>query len=307
MNYKFGVVIVTFNRKLLLNECIECVLNQSRRFDEIIIVDNCSTDGTGEYLDSIKSVSNIKVIHASDNLGGAGGFHLGVGASYKDVDYLLLIDDDAMLNRDFLKEIERNIVNGICAYSGTVTTNGKIDFTHRRRILNKVLLTHKDVACSDYNLRTFDYELSTFCGLMVSSKIIEKIGLPKREYFIWYDDSEYSLRINKYSKIRNVNTSIINHKTTLAPSTELGWKSYYGYRNKIDMGKNYSSLPFVFVLYRYLYHIIRCLQYFILSLIDIKKRDYYKFASKLMIDIIKDSFAGKLGKNEKYQPLKKLY
>ena len=50
MNYKFGVVIVTFNRKLLLNECIECVLNQSRRFDEIIIVDNCSTDGTGDMV-----------------------------------------------------------------------------------------------------------------------------------------------------------------------------------------------------------------------------------------------------------------
>ena len=45
-----AAVIVTFNRKNLLGENIRMLLKQTRPFDKIFVVDNCSTDGTPEYL-----------------------------------------------------------------------------------------------------------------------------------------------------------------------------------------------------------------------------------------------------------------
>lgn len=308
MNYletklRFGAVIVTYNRLDLLKECVFNIFNQNRRFDKIIIVNNHSTDGTEMFLKSIYNENGLSIITTEDNLGGAGGFKIGVEASYKYVDYLLLIDDDAILCPNFLENIEHSIVPNIMAYSGTVVTDGKIDTTHRRLLKNRTFMTHQDVALCEYTNDHFDYDLSTFCGLMLKTSLIDIIGLPKSEYFIWYDDSEYSLRISEYTKIRNVNSSVINHKTKLNYTDRLTWKSYYGYRNKIDMGMSFSRHPIVFKTCRLAYHLFRCIQYAFLSLSLSKiEHDYYSYSSKMMLDVIKDSIFGVLGKNYKYLP-----
>lgn len=299
--YNFGVVIVTYNRLELLKECIDSVLKQERPFSNVTIVNNNSNDGTKEYLDAIDN-NFFTVIHTDANLGGAGGFKIGVDSVYKKVDYVLLIDDDAMLSRNFLKQIEKSIVNNIYAYSGSVLTGGVIDRTHRRRIKNKVLLTHIDVQEKEYDAAYFDYDLSTFCGLVIKTSVINEIGLPKSEYFIWYDDTEYSLRINKISRIRNINSAVIDNKTKLSYSDRYTWKSYYGYRNKIDMGRIYSSCPVLFISYRVLFHMMRVLQYTCTSIFSKKDRRYYRFAAKLMEDAVVDSLIGRLGKNAKYLP-----
>lgn len=303
--YRFGVVIVTYNRLQLLKECINNILNQKRQFDLITIIDNKSTDGTKDYLDSITGSfsSKINVVHCRENLGGSGGFKRGVDKSYRYVDYILLIDDDAMLCENFLTDIEQHIDPSVYAYSGPVLTDGKVDTTHRKRVKNGVLMSYNCVPLEEYNSEYFDYDLSTFCGLMISTKIVSQIGLPKSEYFIWYDDSEYSLRLLKYTRIRNINSALINHKTKLSYTDKLSWKSYYGYRNKIDMGTIYSKCPLVFKSYRILYHIIRCIQYYVMSIFTKgDEHKYYIFAYQLMQDVIRDSLHGSLGINNKYLP-----
>ena len=79
---KFAVTIVTYNRLELLKECIRQVLSQTVPFSYICIVDNHSTDGTGEYLDELVSETasskeqgaEFHILHLSENIGGAGGF-----------------------------------------------------------------------------------------------------------------------------------------------------------------------------------------------------------------------------------------
>ena len=63
-------VVVTYNRINDLKLCINSLRNQTYRDFDILIVDNGSTDGTKEFVDSLE---DIIVIH-QDNLGGAGGF-----------------------------------------------------------------------------------------------------------------------------------------------------------------------------------------------------------------------------------------
>ena len=74
---KSVAVIVTHNRIDLLKECLDCVNSQEIPFSRIIVVDNHSSDGTKEYLDKIGDPRYI-VIHSEKNLGGAGGFSLGL-------------------------------------------------------------------------------------------------------------------------------------------------------------------------------------------------------------------------------------
>ena len=302
---KYSVVIVTYNRLNLLKECLQCVDQQTLKVTEIVLINNCSTDGTAEFLeDYAKNHNYVNFITTEKNLGGSGGFELGIRSVSDNCDYVLLIDDDAMLDKDFFAEIEKNMENGVEAYSGTIRTDGKIDTSHRRRLKNPILMIKEDVSEIEYEQPFFYYQLASFCGLLVSKKIIDKIGFPKGEYFIWYDDTEYSMRISQLTKIKNINSARINHKTFISTDQSLSWKSYYGYRNQIDFGRRFSKFPALFCLFRYTYHRYRVIYY----KNKYKKTNdtYYLECSKLNQVVIEDSKKGVLGISRVYYPGKKL-
>ena len=193
---KFAVTIVTYNRLELLKECIRQVLSQTVPFSYICIVDNHSTDGTGEYLDELVSETasskeqgaEFHILHLSENIGGAGGFAKGLEDLGKtDCDWILIIDDDAMIASDYIEQLQKAILKtDYLAYSGTVTTAGAIDTTHRRFIRCPRLMLYAPVPESEYAKASFEYDISTFCGLLVNAHMVRKIGLPKTEYFIWF-------------------------------------------------------------------------------------------------------------------------
>ncbi|MDE6020493.1 MAG: glycosyltransferase, partial [Ruminococcus sp.] len=92
-----AAVIVTYNRKELLEKNIEMLLKQTMQFDKIFIIDNCSTDGTYDYLCEKGFLSNsiFEYIKTESNIGGAGGFYTGTKAAYDfGADWIILMDDD---------------------------------------------------------------------------------------------------------------------------------------------------------------------------------------------------------------------
>ena len=265
---KFAVTIVTYNRLELLKECIQQVLSQTVPFSYICIVDNHSTDGTSEYLDQLAAGTEtvfpnagkpeFHILHLPENIGGAGGFAKGLEDLGKtDCDWILIIDDDAMIAADYIEQLQKAILKtNYLAYSGTVTTSGAIDTTHRRFIQCPRLMFYKPVPEEEYAKASFEYDISTFCGLLVNADMVRKIGLPKTEYFIWFDDTEYCMRFHSRSRILNVNTAVLNHRT--APPGDaptVSWKNYYGFRNAIDIGKTYSRHPFLYMAYIILNHL----------------------------------------------------
>lgn len=134
----FAVVVVTYNRLELLKECLECIRNQELVPNNVVIVDNNSTDGTGKYLNGVKEIIEHQwmVKHEEQNIGGAGGFHDGLKLAMEtDSEWFLLIDDDAMIAPNYLSLIAESIEKhpSILAYSGTVVTENNIMIEHRRR------------------------------------------------------------------------------------------------------------------------------------------------------------------------------
>lgn len=298
---KFGVVIVTYNRLALLKECIEACMLQTYKFETIIIVNNCSTDGTYEYLNSIKE-KNIKILHCETNMGGAGGFYEGIKYSQElnNCDYLLLIDDDAIIDKNYNKNIKNGIEQAkaknenILAYSGTVLTENQIVTSTRKNITKKYEFEKCDL--KKYKKDYFDYDCSSFCGLYISMDLIRIIGLPKKDFFIWYDDTEYCMRIRKYTIFRNINDATINHKAPIQSPTGINWKSYYGIRNRLYVEKNY--FPKKIFLKHVTKNILKSFKNIIKFIIKRDKK--YKTISKIYLWATIDFVRNKYGFNEKF-------
>ena len=180
-----AVVIVTFNRINLLKECINNALNQKKVDTELVVVNNKSTDGTFEYLEGLHN-RRVHCIHERENIGGAGGFHDGVKYAFEQTncDWILLIDDDAMIDEEYLFNLSTNIVPNFLAYAGVVKVGSSIDLSHR------LMQSEGQVPVEAYRKDTFICDIATFCGLMISRELVKKIGYPRKDFFIWHDDTE---------------------------------------------------------------------------------------------------------------------
>ena len=300
-----AVVIVTYNRLELLNECLACVCGQTIPFSRVIVVDNHSTDGTAEFL---AAREDLDVIREPENLGGAGGFYDGLQcASQGEYDWVLIIDDDAMIAPDYMEKLldYANAHTGIYGLAGKVVTEGHIDVSHRRRIINRLLYVEGNVASEEYQKESFSCDAATFCGLLLQGQKMREIGLPQKGYFLWYDDIEYCLRLQECGGVTVVPAAVLHHKTVLSKEGmvtkgvlhRIGWRQYYGYRNRYDTAKRHlGSLSAWVILWQY--RVFWLLSFFMTW--KKETREQGRSNQKILHDVIKDCKAGKLGKHPEY-------
>ncbi len=105
---KIAAVVVTYNRINWLKKNIDALLSQTRIPDEIIVVDNASTDGTYDFL---KNLSKVKFKRLEENIGGAGGFAYGLKCAIDDeADWVWMMDDDALPYKNALEALEYAIL-----------------------------------------------------------------------------------------------------------------------------------------------------------------------------------------------------
>jgi len=294
-----SVVIVTYNRLQLLKECLQCIDNQDKKFDHVVIVNNASTDGTSEFLRQFEE--KFHILTESENGGGAKGFMDGVKFIHENLktDWILLIDDDAMLCKDYLSVLEEYAERypEIKAFAGSVKTDDEIDETHRKILKKSMSFDIIPVSLDSYNKEFFMCDLATFCGLFFDAQLINDIGYPRGEYFIWYDDTEYSLRIGKYSRIMNVNSIYINHKTQKGTiNNKLNWRGYYGIRNRGDVIKRYGTK---IQYYLFLIKISKSKYLNLLASLFVKNRNFH-YNYCLYRDALSDLKKGIYGYNPKY-------
>lgn len=252
MEADYAVVVVTYNRLELLKECLEQVENQTVPAKRIIVVDNASTDGTAEYLRKHKqNHAHYRIITCLENLGGAGGFEKGIQESAREkADCILMIDDDAVLESNYMEKImaARQRYPGYQAFAGTVMTAGRIDTFHRRNIARPGLRLKncpEDCYTGLHEGQPFACDIASFCGMVVDRELVGKAGLPCRDYFIWFDDTEYSIRINRYTRFLVIPDAKLDHKTAADrpeyPHRRYDWREYYGIRNRILCVKKHGN------------------------------------------------------------------
>lgn len=299
---RIAVILVTFNRLSCLKIALQKYEEQTVLPEYILVVDNASSDGTKEFLDEWKEkkseITKI-VIHNSENTGGSGGFDTGVREGIKlDVDYLFLADDDAYAEPDMLEKLKsgyEKVKDKHPAALCTAIYNGDThEFMHRCRI-HKSLVNVKFVGMPEeyYKKDYFRVDILTFVGACISKKVAQKIGCIKTQYFIYFDDAEYCMRIRKLGNIFCIPSSIMHHD--VGHDRRISWKDYYDTRNWLDLVKNYFPEKY-FMGEKVRMYVKRCS---ILAKI-VRGRD--RAHRRMCLDAINDANHGKLGLHPVYRP-----
>ncbi|HJF47532.1 MAG TPA: glycosyltransferase [Limosilactobacillus oris] len=250
MNLHYAAIVVTYNRKKKLVKALNSLLNQTVSPKHIILIDNCSTDGTEELLKQEGLLSNKIIAYhkMQKNYGGSGGFYYGVkeAMKYDDIDFVSFSDDDAYFKNDFFEKVSmaQSQYKDCSAFCGTVKyANGDIQLDHRRKITNHNWLKEQQFEVVDYS-SNFYVDTFSFVGAVIKMDVLREIGLPHKDYFIYYDDTEYSLRVREKGKVINISSAEIIHdilKKKVQTGKLISWKNYYELRNSILMKKQHST------------------------------------------------------------------
>lgn len=211
MKNEIAAIVVTYNRCALLSECIAALLRQTYRAFDILIIDNASTDGTEEYLRELVGKGQILYYNTGSNLGGAGGFNYGIRTAFAlGYSFFWLMDDDTIPGEDALARLVSagDALDGDYGYlcSRALWTDG----TDCRMNIPE-FPKGTDVSCVDGSGAVRIIK-ATFVSFFVPRFIVEKVGLPIKEFFIWADDTNYCLRINRVAAGYLVPDSVIVHK-----------------------------------------------------------------------------------------------
>jgi rhamnopyranosyl-N-acetylglucosaminyl-diphospho-decaprenol beta-1,3/1,4-galactofuranosyltransferase len=269
MSNTIAAIVVTFNRKQLLTECVDALLAQAHPVNKIIVIDNDSADGTPEFLQEKGYLDNpcIEYVRLAENTGGAGGFHEGVKRAYEmGYEWIWLMDDDAEPGPNTLKVLAKHFeTEQVSALASMVVDPAGISLLHRGRVSFQGVfsLFHQPLSLEAYHQEVVEIDMASFVGILVNRKSVAKIGLPKKEFFIQHDDLEYCLRLRQAGKILLITDSVILHKEQAkAANTEVKfmgkrflktpyekyWLKYFMRRNLVWTGKKYTKNVFVFYL-----------------------------------------------------------
>jgi len=278
-------VVVTYNRKNLLLECLEALQRQTRPIQGIYLIDNASSDETPELLLEKNYITELppqrleepwekelRIPNFTDgnyiklhyvrmhrNSGGAGGFYEGVKRGYeRGYDWLWLMDDDAEAKPDALEKLFIYKKEGLCLCPLIIGHDGKYQFYHHK-IVNKIIMLDNPINNNIEKIKEISkIDSNAFVGPLINRKIIGKVGFPIKEMFIWGDDLEYIYRISRSFKVYLIKESIMLHKDlNMGINKRLKesqrWKLYYYFRNKIIFIKKFcpfNLLSYLFFLYR---------------------------------------------------------
>lgn len=268
-----AALVVTYNRKALLGECLRAILAQDHSVKKLVVIDNASTDGT-EALFAPGGEFDLPMIDyrcMQDNLGGAGGFKEGLSAARDSAcDWVWLMDDDCIARPDTLsKLVEASRIPGgmvsflassvfgpegepmnVPAVDDSLSSNGYPDWY---RDLGEGLLKIKR---------------ATFVSLLINMDAVKQIGLPIASYFIWGDDTEYTSRLTRfYGPAYMVGTSKILHKRKNAKSLDIQNESdpkrlrnfRFHTRNNLIYFKIYEGKSTLRAVFPVLKHAMYCL------------------------------------------------
>jgi GT2 family glycosyltransferase len=258
-------VVVTYNRLDKLKVTLARLLESPRaELSQVVVVDNASTDGTGDWLRALQD-DRLDVVVSATNQGGAGGFALGLRRAMEahDPDWMVVMDDDARPAPGAFATFQAQPRDPKLATAAAVYfPNGEICEMNRPsvnpfwnpKIFWRTLFKARDgyhVPYSVYEAQEpTPIDLTSFVGLFLSREMVAAQGYPDPGLFLYGDDVIYTLslrrrgfRIQFDPKVRfehDCSTFANDRQRVFQPL----WKVYYAYRNGLMMYRAAAGLLF---------------------------------------------------------------
>lgn len=258
-----AAIIVTYNRRALLNENIQALENQTAKNLDLLIIDNASTDGTEEMVKELaETFTNINYFNTGANLGGAGGFQYGIKKAVElKYDYLWIMDDDCIPTETALQEL-LNAASFLDNNFGFLSSQvlWKDNSICKMNIPRETVFKN----LTDFSENLKKVEMASFVSLFVKRETIEELGLPIKEFFVWTDDWEFTRRISMKYPSYWVKKSVVIHKSASNIGANVYSDSYerlnrynYLYRNDVYLYRREGIRGFGYEAVRLLYHTLK--------------------------------------------------
>ncbi len=208
---------VTFNRRDLVTRLVTETGRGTALPDEILVVDNASTDDTVEALRAQGSPVPVTVVELGRNTGGAGGFHAGLAAALeRGADLVWMMDDDGTPASDCLGLLLPHMADHDFVGPAVVAEQDESRLCFPIRLPGRSRVVHK---MADVEAAAVDGLVAgvviPFNGVLLTRDPVERIGLVREEFFIWGDDVEYLWRARRAgARIATVSAARFRHPAT---------------------------------------------------------------------------------------------
>lgn len=237
---KIGIILLNYCNYKLTVDCIESIRQSSYQDYEIIVVDNNSPDYSGQKLSQLEG---IRFLQMKKNLGFAAGNNRGIEAALSEgCEYVMLLNNDTVIDSKMIETmVSRADVNTVVVpkmyyfdvdgrkdvlwYAGGILKYKSSDGIH---------IGGRQEDCRQYSIEK-EVTFATGCCMMIHKAILEKVGFLREEYFMYCEDTDYSIRLNKSDiKILYTPDAKLWHKVSSSSGGEMSkFIVYYIVRNKI--------------------------------------------------------------------------
>lgn len=240
-------VLVTYERREILRTTLKAIGALDRPVDKVVVVDNASTDGTGEMLSA--EFPQVTHLRLASNTGPAGGYAAGLRhAADGGHRWIWLFNDDDRPEPEALTVLldtartwaerpggERPAMVGCWQREADGTVHGS-GSGWRHRHLAPPAVTEGGAP--------YPVDLLVFAGVLVDAGLVAEVGVPREEYFIMWEEAEYCIRA------RRAGRAVVMVPRPLTCSLHAGsgtdaepWREYYQTRNQLAMALDHRSLP----------------------------------------------------------------
>lgn len=236
---RIAVVVLTWNQRDVTLECLESLTRQRYPHAELIVVDNCSLDGTPAAVRA--AYPAVTVIEMGDNLGFVGGNNAGLEHALRgDADYIMLLNNDTVVAEDMLEILvdvmEADPTIGISGPKMYYFDQPDIIWSAGNRVNwrtgESLRLQAEELDQAGSQLREVDY--ITGCGICLRREVIEQIGLLDSRFFIYYEETDWCNRALRSGwRTVYVPDAKLWHKVSAAMGTTSPATDYYMTRNAL--------------------------------------------------------------------------
>lgn len=234
------IILLNYNGYKDTIECVRSIEKINYKNYNIVIVDNNSVDGSEEILKS--EFEKYKIIQTNSNRGFAGGNNIGIKYAINEgAQYVLLLNNDTLVEAEFLtnlieETLKEKFKPGISI--GKIYYNSGIKkIWYAGGGINYLKGETFQIGCGETDKGQYDMkknvDFATGCMMLINKEVIEKVGYLLEDYFLYYEDTDYCVKVIKAGyKILYCPRSIIYHKVSASTVILSEIYQFYMCRNR---------------------------------------------------------------------------
>ncbi|MBU1298073.1 MAG: glycosyltransferase family 2 protein [Bacteroidetes bacterium] len=243
------IIVLSWNGKADTLECLSSLKELVYPNYRVLVVDNASSDGSAEEVKS--QFPDVELIVNKENLRFAGGNNVGIEyAVSKNADYILLINNDTIVDNNFLSELVRtaesdNEIGMVGPKIYYYSEPNRIWYAGGKIELWKGWLSHigvRELDNGQYN-QTKETDFISGCCLLVKSEVIKKVGLLDTAYYIYGEDVDWCVRASRAGyRLMYEPKAIIWHKLSVSTGGHLSWfKNWNKLKSQLRIMARYAK------------------------------------------------------------------